>query len=243
MALLLADRVKDTTTTTGTGNITLAGSPPTGYQSFNTAFGTSNPLYYCIEGGAEWEVGQGYLSASTTLVRSTVLASSNSGSAVSFSAGTKNVFSTMPASTGGKWIDILKVADETRSSTTTLANDTHMLFAVEANSRYAFEMFIETYQDAGAFKYALSVPASVTSRTIKRESKTESGSIVQACDRDAVGSTAVTGTALFGYVMMRGSIVTGGTSGNVAFQWAQNSSNAAASYVLAGSRLRYAKLA
>jgi hypothetical protein len=97
-AILFADRVKDTTTTTGTGNITLAGSPPTGFQSFNSAFGTSTYFYYTIEGGAEWEVGKGHLSASTTLVRDTVYASSNSNAAVSFAAGTKNVFCTVPAS-------------------------------------------------------------------------------------------------------------------------------------------------
>jgi hypothetical protein len=94
---LFADRVKDTTTTTGTGNITLAGSPPTGYQSFNTAFGTSVNFCYTIEGGSEWEVGMGHLSASTTLVRDLVLASSNSNALVSFSAGTKNAFCTIPA--------------------------------------------------------------------------------------------------------------------------------------------------
>jgi hypothetical protein len=97
MANLFADRVKDTTTTTGTGDITLSGSPPTGFQSFNAAFGTGTNFYYCIEGGAEWEVGIGTLSASTTLVRSVVTASSNSGAAVNFSAGTKNVFCTIAA--------------------------------------------------------------------------------------------------------------------------------------------------
>lgn len=94
-----ADRVKDTTTTTGTGDITLSGTAPTGYVTFNTAFGTAGrKFYYCISssGGSEWEVGKGYLSASTTLVRSQVTASSNSGSAVNFSAGTKDVICTIP---------------------------------------------------------------------------------------------------------------------------------------------------
>ena len=93
----LADRVKDTTTTTGTSDITLSGTAPTGFQAFATAFATSQRFYYTIAGGSEWEVGQGYLSASTTLVRETVLASSNSGAAVSFSAGTKDVFVSAPA--------------------------------------------------------------------------------------------------------------------------------------------------
>lgn len=88
----LADRVKDTSTTTGTGNFTLSGTAPTGFQTFNAAFGTTNPFYYVIELDAEWEVGIGELSAATTLVRTTVLASSNANALVSFSAGTKNVF-------------------------------------------------------------------------------------------------------------------------------------------------------
>jgi hypothetical protein len=99
MALVLADRVKETTTTTGTGTITLAGAV-TGYQSFSTV-GNGNTTYYCIAGqppSAEWEVGIGtYTSSGTTLARTTVIASSNAGSAVNFSAGTKDVFVTYPA--------------------------------------------------------------------------------------------------------------------------------------------------
>lgn len=93
------DRIKDTTTTTGTGNITLSGSPPSQFVAFGSVFDVNDALYYAIVGqsGTEWEVGQGYLSASTTLVRLKVLASSNSNAAVSFSAGTKDVFNTIPA--------------------------------------------------------------------------------------------------------------------------------------------------
>ncbi len=92
-----ADRVKDTTTTTGTGNVTLSGSPPTGFQTFNDAFGTNKHFFYCIAAGAEWEVGRGYLSGTTTLVREQVQASSNADALVNFSAGTKEVFNTIPA--------------------------------------------------------------------------------------------------------------------------------------------------
>lgn len=97
MAILFADRVKDTTSTTGTGNLTLDGTPPTGYQSFNTAFGTSVSFYYACFAGSEWEVGIGHLSAATTLVRDTILASTNSNAAVSFSAGSKTIVCDMPA--------------------------------------------------------------------------------------------------------------------------------------------------
>ena len=92
------DRVKETTTTTGTGNITLAGAA-TGYQAFSAVFdvGAQYDFYYCIAAGSEWEVGEGYLSGSTTLVRREVKASSNGGALVNFSAGTKDVFNTIPA--------------------------------------------------------------------------------------------------------------------------------------------------
>ena len=98
MALVLADRVRETTTTTGTGTVTLAGAV-TGFQSF-AAVGNANTTYYTIagQGTAEWEVGIGtYTSVGTTLARTTVLASSNAGSLVVFSAGTKDVFVTYPA--------------------------------------------------------------------------------------------------------------------------------------------------
>lgn len=101
---LLKDRVKDTTTTTGTGSLTLSGTAPTGYESFNTAFGTNTYFYYCISStGAEWEVGIGYLSTSTTLVRDSIVASSNSDAVVSLSAGTKDVFCTI----AGPWVQEL----------------------------------------------------------------------------------------------------------------------------------------
>lgn len=96
MPLIIADRVKETTTTTGTGTITLAGAA-SGFQSF-AAIGNGNTTYYTIAGGTQWEVGIGtYTAAGTTLARTTVLASSNSGSLVNFSAGTKDVFVTYPA--------------------------------------------------------------------------------------------------------------------------------------------------
>lgn len=96
MALILADRVKETTTTTGTGTVTLAGAA-TGFQTF-AAVGNGNSTYYTIEDGTNWEVGVGtYTSSGTTLSRTTVISSSNAGSLVNFSAGSKNVFVTYPA--------------------------------------------------------------------------------------------------------------------------------------------------
>lgn len=98
MAFVLADRVQETTTSTGTGTITLAGAA-TGFQSF-AVIGDGNTTFYTIadQTGSDWEVGIGtYTSSGTTLSRTTVLSSSNSGSLVNFGAGTKNVFVTYPA--------------------------------------------------------------------------------------------------------------------------------------------------
>ena len=98
MAFVLADRVRETTTTAGTGTVTLAGAV-TGFQTFS-AIGNGNTTYYTIagQGTSEWEVGIGtYTSSGTTLSRDTVLASSNAGSKVNFSAGTKDVFCDYPA--------------------------------------------------------------------------------------------------------------------------------------------------
>ena len=99
MALVLRDRVRETSTTSGTGTFTLAGAV-TGYQSFSV-IGNANTTYYCIVDGTSgtWEVGIGtYTSSGTTLSRDTVLESSNSGSLVSFAVGTtKDVFVTYPA--------------------------------------------------------------------------------------------------------------------------------------------------
>jgi len=99
MPLVLADRVRETTTTTGTGTISLAG-PVSGFQGFSTAIGNANTTYYTIVDAATgaWEVGLGtYTASGSTLARTTVLSSSNSDALVPFAAGTKDVFVTQPA--------------------------------------------------------------------------------------------------------------------------------------------------
>jgi len=95
MALVLANRVQETTTTTGTGTVTLAGAVA-GFQSF-AVIGNGNTTYYTITSGNNWEVGIGtYTSSGTTLARTTILSSSNGGSAITL-AGTSTVFSSYPA--------------------------------------------------------------------------------------------------------------------------------------------------
>ena len=94
MSLILLDRVKQTTTTIGTGTITLNGLA-VGFQPFSS-LGDGATTYYTIQGDADWEVGIGIYS-SNTLTRDTVLSSSNGGALVNFTKGTKNVFVTLPA--------------------------------------------------------------------------------------------------------------------------------------------------
>jgi hypothetical protein len=120
MALVVADRVKETTTTTGTGTVTLLGAS-TGYQSF-AVIGNANLTYYTIAGqtGNEWEVGIGtYTSSGTTLARTTVLSNSSGTqpSALSFSAGTKDVFVTYPA-IGSSTSGVIVQSDTVSQSTT-----------------------------------------------------------------------------------------------------------------------------
>ena len=117
MALVIDDRVKETSTTTGTGTLNLSGAV-SGFQTFVAGVGDGNTTYYAIvnRDADEWETGLGTVTdASTdTLARTTVIASSNSDSAVTFSSGTKDVFVTLPAS---------KVVYEDGSSDVTLPND------------------------------------------------------------------------------------------------------------------------
>jgi hypothetical protein len=123
MAIVVADRVKETTTVTGTGTATLLGAA-TGFQSF-AVIGDANLTYYTIAGqtGSEWEVGIGtYTSSGTTLARTTVLSNSSGTqpSALSFSAGTKDVFVTYPAgvsSTNGVMVQSDTVSESTTIST------------------------------------------------------------------------------------------------------------------------------
>jgi hypothetical protein len=99
-ALIINDRVKETSTTTGTGTISLAGASQ-GFETFVAGIGTTNTTYYCITNSTqtEFETGIGTVTDATpdTLSRDTVLSSTNSDNKVDFSAGEKDVFCTIPA--------------------------------------------------------------------------------------------------------------------------------------------------
>jgi hypothetical protein len=139
MPLIKADRVKETSTSTGTGNFTLAGAA-TGFRAFSSVCLAGDTVFYVIDSdsGSEWETGLGTYSATDTLTRTTVHASSNSGSAVNFSAGTKNVYISLtgrqintvsaapPASTGApaRLVD-LTAAAHTALTASTEYNDVY----------------------------------------------------------------------------------------------------------------------
>ena len=97
MALEIHDRVKETTTTTGTGTYTLAGAV-TGFETFTANLDNGDTTYYCCTDNTDFEIGIGtFTSSGTTLARTTILASSNSNSAVNWSSGTRTIFMTYPA--------------------------------------------------------------------------------------------------------------------------------------------------
>lgn len=109
MTLIIADRVKETSTTTGTGALTLSGAMA-GHKAFSARCSVGDTCYYCIQAvdsagqpTGDWEVGLGTYSAASTLTRTTVLASSNADAAVSLAAGTKQVYITLPAAQA-KWM-------------------------------------------------------------------------------------------------------------------------------------------
>ena len=98
MALVVADRVQETTSTTSTSSYVLLGAA-TGYQSFGAVLANGDTTYYAITNDTDWEVGIGtYSTTGPTLARTTILASSNGGSAVSWGVGVKNIFISYAAS-------------------------------------------------------------------------------------------------------------------------------------------------
>ena len=121
MALVINNRVRETTSTTGTGAVTLGGAVG-GVQTFAAGIGNDNTTYYAISinSESEWEVGRGTLNSdSSTLTRTEVLESSNSDSAVDFSAGSKEVFCTLPSEKA----DYLDASDDQVGGFTSLAAD------------------------------------------------------------------------------------------------------------------------
>ncbi len=200
MALIIADRVKETATTTGTGTFTLGGAV-TGFRTFNAGIGDGNTTYYCIflDGTNEYEVGLGTFTASNQLARDTVLTSSNSGSKVNFSAGIKSVFCTQPSSkaafldsSGNLSITTSNVTEGTNLYYTDARFDTRLATKNTANLTEGTNLY---YTDARA-RAAISVSGNALSYNSStgvltssfEESPTFTGNVVVS------GNLTVTGT-------------------------------------------------
>ena len=154
MALVLKDRVKETSATTGTSDFVLGGAA-SGYQSF-AAIGNGNTTYYTIQDSAtgDWEVGIGtYSTTGPTLARTTVISSSAGGAKVSFSAGAKDVFVTYPAERG-VWLDsagsypVQNTFDTLNATTATLTNGTVSTTPTN-NTDIANKQYVDTISASG----------------------------------------------------------------------------------------------
>ena len=140
----VVDRVYETITTTGTGNLSLAGAI-TGFRAFSSVYANGDTCYYAVEAvdgsgvpTGEWETGLGtYNTSGNTLSRTTVHASSNAGAAVNFSAGTKRVSVSVTKEAAGLWTYAFLGSDSSSTSTTP-ANVTGLSFTPAANKRYEF---------------------------------------------------------------------------------------------------------
>ena len=135
MALVVYDRVQETTTTTGTGTITLGGAV-SGYQSF-AVVGNGNTTFYCIINGSAWEVGIGtYTASGTTLARTTILSNSNGNTSAITLAGASNVFVTYPSEKSVN-LDSINTATVPQLATNSTTSTTPTLSFNGANSNFA----------------------------------------------------------------------------------------------------------
>jgi len=221
MALVLSERVKETTTTTGTGALSLGGAP-TGFETFAAGIGNSNTTYYAIfhSTADEFEVGLGTLDGdSSDLTRTTVYASSNSDSAVDFSAGTKTVFCTMPAArsvfldadgdvTLGANLDVggnLTVTGTTTFNGGTLtlgdANTDNIVFGGEVDSDIipdddgTFDLGSASKEWQDLFIDGTANIDSLVADTADINGGTIDGAIIGGASAAAITGTAITGTS------------------------------------------------
>lgn len=160
--LVIADRVKETSTTTGTGAFTLSGAT-TGFVAFSSVCAVADTCYYCIQAvdatnlpTGEWEVGLGTYSGANTLTRTTVLASSNANAAVSFTAGGKQVSLVQPASQV-KWAKERLTANRTYYVATTGSNSNSGLSGSPfLTIQYALD-FVSKNIDCNGYEITISV--------------------------------------------------------------------------------------
>lgn len=229
MAHVVKDRVMETTSSTGTGTITLGGAA-TGFQSFSV-IGNGNTTYYTIVGGTEWEVGIGtYTASGTTLSRDTVLESSNSGSLVNFSAGTKNVFVTYPAEESVDQDTAMTLTNKTISadnntlsgiaaSSFVLSNASGNIDGSAAQKAIPAGVVVGTTDSQTLTNKTIS-GASNTLSNIGNSSLTNSAITINGTSTSLGGSinvgtvTSVSGTGSYGGLSLSGTVT---SSGNITF--------------------------
>ncbi|CAB4124492.1 hypothetical protein UFOVP55_2 [uncultured Caudovirales phage] len=132
MAFVSADRVLDSSTSTGTGAFTVSGTASVGYRTFSAVMAVSDTCFYCIQNSTlgEWEIGIGTYSATNTITRTTVISSSNANATVTFSAGTKDVFITLIA----EKLQPRVLASTANSATPTLNTDLYDMMVITGQS-------------------------------------------------------------------------------------------------------------
>jgi hypothetical protein len=201
----LADRVKESTTTTGNGTLTLDGAA-TGFQSFTTAFGNGVSVYYVIAGGSEWEVGIGTTGAGT-LSRDTVLQSSNADAKVMFSAGAKDVFCSYVADRAVTTVDSATLTNKTISgasntlsnignaaltNSSVTVNGTAIALGASGTVTAAAGTLTGATLASGVTASSLTSVGSLTALTVAGTTK-----IQQALEKATVSATAATGTIAY----------------------------------------------
>lgn len=224
------------TGTPGTGTITLnaAISSPKEYQTFADAGVLDGDLVsYLIEDGTEWEYGLGiYTASGTTLARTTVIASSNAGSAIS---ATSAALVYIDAGTRNLWSTVRKPGDTTRNNTTTTSADPDLQFKVAANTVYDVRMIVKYRTTAaGDFKFGISGPAAPTEVSGGYNGR-QSGGFEAYPTAEAVTQAADNAAMLH----VEFTLENGANAGTVTFDWAQNTSNAGPTTVKEGSYIQY----
>ena len=183
MPFIIADRVRETSTTVGTGSITLDGAV-TGYQSFDAVLNTADTTFYTIadQGGPNWEVGLGTFTAPSTLARTTIFSSSNGGSIVTFGAGTKDVFIGLPASRTNlnDQPNVISVNSSTDALRITQAGSGNALLVEDSANPDSSPFVVNTSGNVGIGTVSPSQLLEIAAAAAARMLVSETGSSVQA---------------------------------------------------------------